>query len=332
MPHLQGIEQSYLTYIPNHRRLGLTLISPQDCDSSFKKTNPVTSTPNHSLLYCVHHTGWPFWFGRVVVWLMTLSSFRPPHRPPRPGDRQQPHRHHDHPVQQHWQRPVQSLHAGGSQWARVSAAEAQRRVGVHRPARHCQPHRRPLWENGLFVAPAPARIACLLGRRSDANSQQLFPGVRSSVLHLRVRLGVVEVSLQTLQPRPGRNLRKPQRGQRLPLHQWAGNQNSNNKKKSEPTLESRSRTGCSDALCVVFRLAITLPSLPVTQSQKTSLSGKVGAGWRSTARFFCWRESQVKFFNNFETLFGVRACSQIRDGRTSFGESQWRSSPLDWSM
>lgn len=262
---------------------------------------------------------------------MTLSSFRPPRRPPRPRDRQQPHRHHDHPVQQHWQRPVQSLHASGSQWAGVSVAEAQWRVGVHRPARHRQPHRGPLRENGLFFG--PARIGCRWAEKVTPTLNNCFPGVRSSVLYLRVRLGILEVSLQTLQPCPGRNLRKPQRGQRLPLRQWAGNQNGKNKPQSEPTLESRSRTCCSDALCFVFRLAITLPSLPVTQSQKTSLSGKVGAVWQSTARFFCWSGSQAEFFfNNVETLSGVRACSQIRDGRTSFGESQSRSSPLDWSM
>lgn len=81
---------------------------------------------------------------------MMMLWFRPPHCPPRPRNGQQPHRHHDHPVQQHWQRLVQSFHAGGSQWAVVFVAEAQWRVGIHRPARHRQPHRWSIRENGVF--------------------------------------------------------------------------------------------------------------------------------------------------------------------------------------
>lgn len=48
-------------------------------------------------------------------------------------------------------------------------------------------------------------------------------GLRGSVFHLGLRLGVLEVSLQALQPGSGRNLREPPRGQRLPLCQRAGN-------------------------------------------------------------------------------------------------------------
>lgn len=131
------------------------------CDSSLRKQ--IMSHRLQITSYCTVYTtpaGPLIWIR--VVWLMTLLSFRPPHHPPRPRNRQQPHRHHDHPVQQHWERPVPSVHASGSQWAGVFAAEAQWRVGVHRPARHRQPHWGSVRENGLF-GPAPARIFCTLG-------------------------------------------------------------------------------------------------------------------------------------------------------------------------
>lgn len=102
-----------------------------------------------------------------------MSSFRPPHRAPRPRDRQQPHWHHDHPVQQHRQRPVQSFHASGSQRAAVFVAEAQRRAGVHRPAGHRQPHRGSLRENGVF-GPAPALFGCHRLEKSLVNFTNCF--------------------------------------------------------------------------------------------------------------------------------------------------------------
>lgn len=98
------------------------------------------------------------------LWLMILMLllwFRSPHSPPRTRKRQQPHRHHDHPLQQYWQRLVQGVHASGSQWAGVFVAEAQWRVGIHRPAWHRQPHRWSIRENGVFGS-LPVASSCHL--------------------------------------------------------------------------------------------------------------------------------------------------------------------------
>lgn len=65
---------------------------------------------------------------------------RSSHCPPRIRDGQQPHWHHEHPVQQHRQGPVQNLHAGGTKRAAVPAAETHRRAGVLGAAGHRQPH------------------------------------------------------------------------------------------------------------------------------------------------------------------------------------------------
>ncbi len=84
-----------------------------------------------------------------LYWLVLLWS-RPSHCTPRPRNRQQPYWHHDHPVQQHRQGPVQSLHASRSQWTRLFAAETQWRAGILRAVGHCQPHWWSIWENGEF--------------------------------------------------------------------------------------------------------------------------------------------------------------------------------------
>lgn len=115
---------------------------------------------NKSITYCcitpyhdLRELHWLVLWFCSILWLMILTLllwFRPPHHPPRTRNGQQPHRHHDHPVQQYWQRLVQGVHASGSQWAGVFVAEAQWRVGIHRPARHRQPHRRSIRENGVF--------------------------------------------------------------------------------------------------------------------------------------------------------------------------------------
>lgn len=127
-----------------------------------------------------------------------------------------------------------------------------------------------------MVCLAPRRHSSAPAGRGEKHGQlyQLFPGIRGGVLHLWVRLGVLEVSLQALQPSSRRNLRKPQRRQRLPLRQRAGNRRRH---QQEPASESQFRTRCNAVLCIILRLAITLRSLPVTQNQKTSLSGKVRA-------------------------------------------------------
>lgn len=118
-----------------------------------------------------HYSGWSFC--SVVFCLtdemMMLLCFRPTHHPPRPRNRQQPHRHHDHSLQQHWQRPVQSFHASGSQWASVFVAEAQRRVGVHRLARHRQPHWGSVRENGESGSVPPLLSCHLVEKRFDFN-------------------------------------------------------------------------------------------------------------------------------------------------------------------
>lgn len=87
----------------------------------------------------------------VKVFLLCAAPSRAQDHHPCTLSRQQPHWDHDHPLQQHREGPVQSLHASGPERARVFAAETQWRTGVLRAAGHRQPHRRPLWENGKFV-------------------------------------------------------------------------------------------------------------------------------------------------------------------------------------
>lgn len=231
------------------------------------------------------------WFG-CVLFDWWLSSFRPPHRPARPRDRQQPHRHHDHPVQQHWQRLVQSFHASGSQWATVFVAEAQRRAGVHRPAGHRQPHRGSLRENGLFGS-ALAAYQPPPGGKSEANFANCFQVYVAAFSISGYAWASWRYRYKPFNPVLGETYEshREDRG----FHYISEQVIRSVDKVSQP---GKPRSERAVMLCIISRLAITLPSLPVTHSQKTSLSGKVGAVWQRTARFSRWSESQAKGFLN----------------------------------
>lgn len=161
---------------------------------------------------------------RCFVVLPCRSS----HYPACPLRRQQPHWHYDHPLQQHWQGSVQSVYASCSQWATLIAAEAQWRTGVLWAAGHCQQHWWSIWEDGvlgLLMISDPLGVksswiwckACS-GFRKKLFLSCLFLGLCSSILHLWLCLGILEESLQTLQPCLGWNVWELQRRQRIPIH------------------------------------------------------------------------------------------------------------------
>lgn len=95
----------------------------------------------------------------------------------------------------------------------------------------------------------------------------MFVGLCGSLLHFWLRLGILEIPIQTLQPYFRRNVWKPSRRQRFLLRQWTGKGHWGSCHLSllKKTLHLS-----------VSRSAIIRPSLHATQSLKTSLSGKVG--------------------------------------------------------
>lgn len=96
-------------------------------------------------------------------------------------------------------------------------------------------------------------------------------GLRGSVFHLWICLGDLEVSLQTLQPSSGRNLREPQRGQRLPLCQRAGNDSRGSGNSIEEYMQFK------DPVCKMFENTRYLKKPTVGWA---SLKKNVGARWQ----------------------------------------------------